>query len=145
LSYDGAELFPRRLLFQSFPPFAINITYFDKSLVDAASGSSVKVRGVAGDANSGPMRVAATSAQTVFCWACWVRREIPPDAATACNKMNLPASPVGAQTAPQPQVSALTSAPSVDASADGSAAFFNFASEPGRPMAGWNAATPANL
>jgi hypothetical protein len=30
LSYDGAELFPRRLLFQSFPPFTINITYCDK-------------------------------------------------------------------------------------------------------------------
>src|SRR5258708_27995041 len=33
---------------------------------DTASGSSVNVGGVQGDANSGPVRVAATSAQTVF-------------------------------------------------------------------------------
>jgi hypothetical protein len=33
---------------------------------DTASGSSVNMGGVAGDANSGPVRVAATSVQTVF-------------------------------------------------------------------------------
>ena len=52
---------------------------------------------------------------------------------------------VTVQTAPQRQVSALTSAPLVDASSDGSAAFFGFASAPGQPMAGWNAATPGQF
>jgi hypothetical protein len=40
---------------------------------------------------------------------------------------------------------ALTSAPIVDASSDGSAAFFGFASAPGQPMAGWNAAPPGQF
>jgi hypothetical protein len=52
---------------------------------------------------------------------------------------------VACGTAPQPQVSALTSAPLVDASVDGSAAFFNFAFAPGQPMAGWSAATPGEF
>ncbi len=64
---------------------------------------------------------------------------------TCLQQMNWSESPVNVQTAPQPQVSALTSAPMVDASADGSAAFFNFASAPGQPMAGRNAATPGEF
>jgi hypothetical protein len=111
---------------------------------DTASGSAVNVGGVAGDANSGPVRVAATSAQTVFVGLAGYSGNSS-GCSTCLQQMDLSSSPVSVQTAPQPQVSALTSAPLVDASADGSAAFFAFASAPGQPMAGWNAATPGQF
>src|SRR5258708_36943736 len=53
--------------------------------------------------------------------------------------------PVDVDQAPQPQVSALTSTPLVDASADGSSTYFSFAAATGQPMASWNAATPGQF
>jgi hypothetical protein len=107
---------------------------------DTATGISISVGGIQGAANSGPVRVAATSAQTVF-----VGLAAYGDGSSGCNtclaQMNLAASPVSVETAPQPQASSLTSAPLVDASADGSTAFLSFATAPGEPMAGWDVAT----
>jgi IPT/TIG domain-containing protein len=111
---------------------------------DTASGSSVNVGGVAGDANSGPVRVAATSAQSVFVGLAGFGGNTS-GCSTCLQQMNLSASPVTVQTAPQPQVASLTGSPLVDASSDGSEAFFGFASAPGQPMAGWSAATPGQF
>jgi len=94
---------------------------------DTASGSAVKVGSVPGDANSGPVRVAATSAQTAFVGLAGYSGGAS-DCSICLQEMNLSTSPVRVQTAPQPQVSALTSAPVVDISSDRSAAFFSFAS-----------------
>ena len=106
---------------------------------DTAAGTGVNVGSVPGDANSGPVRIAATSAQTVFVGLAGYSGNNSP-CSTCLQQMDLTASPVSVQTAPQADVSALISAPLVDASGDGSAAFFSFASAPGQPMAGWNAA-----
>jgi hypothetical protein len=73
--------------------------------------------------DSGPVRIAATS-----------NRLVPPP-----TKTLLPAAVSGR---PQPDVSLLTSAPLLDASADGNAAFFAYPAAPGQPMAAWSAATP---
>src|SRR5579863_4852347 len=111
---------------------------------DTGSGTAVSVGGIPGAANSGPVRVAATSAQTVF-----VGLAAYGGGGAGCSnclaQMNLAASPVTVEPAPQPQVSALTSAPLVDASSDGNTAFFSFATAPGQPMAGWVSATPGQF
>jgi IPT/TIG domain-containing protein len=105
------------------------------------SGTTVFVGGVSGFLNSGPARVAATSAQTVFvglsgegggsggCSAC-------------LNQMNLTVSPPTVQPAPQPQVASLTGAPLLQASASGNRVYFAFTNAPGGPLAAWDAATP---
>jgi hypothetical protein len=111
---------------------------------DTASGTAVGVGGVAGDANSGPVRVAATSAQTVFVGLAGYGGNTV-GCSTCLQQMDLSSSPASVQTAPQPQVSALTSSPLLDASADGSAAFFSFASAPGQPVAGWSATAPGQF
>ena len=111
---------------------------------DTAAGTAVNVGGIPGAANSGPVRVAATSAQTVF-----VGLAAYGGGGSGCRnclaQMNLAASPVSVEPAPQPQVSALTSAPLVDASSDGNTAFFSFATAPGQPMAGWAATAPGQF
>jgi hypothetical protein len=111
---------------------------------DTSAGTSVVVGGAPGSANSGPVRVAASSADTVF-----VGLAAYGSGSSACGtclqQMNLSVSPVSVGPAPQPQVSALTGAPLVEASADGSGAFFSFAAAPAQPMAGWSAATPGQF
>ena len=111
---------------------------------DTAAGTAISIGGIPGAANSGPVRVAATSAQTVFVGLAAYGGGSP-GCSTCLAQMNLSASPISVQTAPQPQVSALTSAPLVEASADGSTAFLSFAEAPGQPMAGWAATTPGQF
>ena len=110
---------------------------------DAGTGTTVFVGGVAGDANSGPVRITATSAQTLFVGLAGFSGV---SGCTAClQQMNLANAPIGVEAAPQPQVSALTSAPLLDGSGDGNTAFFSFAAAPGQPMAAWNAAMPGQF
>jgi hypothetical protein len=111
---------------------------------DTAGGGSIFVGGVAGDGNSGPVRVAATSAQTVFVGLTGYGGGTS-GCVTCLQQMNLSVSPVNVETAPQPQVTSLTSAPLVAASGDGSSAFLSFAAAAGQPMAGWNATAPGQF
>jgi hypothetical protein len=106
----------------------------------AYNGTAVSVGGVAGFSSSGPARVAATSAQTVFVG-------LSGEGGTgACNnclgQMNILASPPVFQPVPQPEVSALTGTPLLQADAAGDVAFLAYDTSPGGPVALWNAATP---
>jgi IPT/TIG domain-containing protein len=107
----------------------------------ANNGSSVLVGGVAGYLNSGPSRVAATSAQSVF-----VGLSGEGGTANACNsclgQMNLTVYPPTFQPAPQPQVTSITGAPLLQADHGGDAVFLAFGSAPGGPVASWLATSP---
>jgi hypothetical protein len=108
---------------------------------DTRTGSAIAVGGVAGFANSGPARVAATSTQTVFvglsgeggttggCSACLAQ-------------MNLAVSPPAIQPAPQPEVTAITGTPLVQGNAAGDHVFVVFGTAPGGPVASWSATVP---
>jgi hypothetical protein len=105
------------------------------------SGATVFVGGVSGFLNSGPARVAATSAQTVFVGLSGEGGG--PGGCSAClSQMNLSVSPPTVQPAPQPQVASLTGAPILQASASGNHVFFAFTNAPGGPLAAWDAAAP---
>jgi hypothetical protein len=105
------------------------------------TGITVPVGGVAGFTNSGPARVATTSAQTVF-----VGLSGESGSTGACStclaQMNLTASPPTIQPAPQPEVTSLTGAPLLHGDATGDQAFLAFGSAPGGPIAVWNASAP---
>jgi hypothetical protein len=105
------------------------------------TGTTVPVGGIPGFTNSGPARVAATSAQTVF-----VGMSGENGSSGACSaclaQMNLTASPPTIQVAPQPEVTSLTGAPLVQGSASGDHVFVTFGSSPGGPVAVWNASAP---
>jgi len=108
----------------------------------AYNGVAVSVGGVAGFPASGPARVTATSAQTVF-----VGLSGEGGSSTAvCNgclgQLNLLASPPAFQLAPEPEVSSLTGAPLLQADAAGDVAYLAYDTSPGGPVALWNAATP---
>jgi hypothetical protein len=107
----------------------------------ANNGVAVPVGGVAGFLNSGPARVAATSAETVF-----VGLSGEGGSPGACNnclgQMNLVASPPAFQPAPQPEVSSLTGAPLLQADAAGDTAYLAFNSARGGPVATWYATAP---
>jgi hypothetical protein len=108
----------------------------------SGSGTTVVVGGVAGFLNSGPARVVATSAQTVF-----VGLSGEGGGSGTCNpclgQLNLTANPPTIQLpAPQPQVSSLTGAPLLQASGVGDRVYFTFTNAPGGPLASWDAATP---
>jgi hypothetical protein len=105
------------------------------------TGTTVPVGGIPGYTNSGPARVAATSAQTVF-----VGMSGDNGSSGACSaclaQMNLSVSPPTIQPAPQPEVTSLVGAPLVQGSASGDHVFVAFGSSPGGPVAGWNASAP---
>jgi IPT/TIG domain len=107
----------------------------------ANNGSNVFVGGVAGYLNSGPSRVAATSAQSVF-----VGLSGEGGTANACNsclgQMNLTAFPPTFEPAPQAQVSSITGAPLLQAGHTGDAVYLAFGSAPGGPVASWSASAP---
>jgi len=96
---------------------------------------------VAGYASSGPSRVAATSAQTVF-----VGLSGEGSSTGACNsclgQLNITAGPPMYQPAPQPEVTSLTGAPLLQADASGGTVYLTFSSAPGGPVASWSASTP---
>jgi len=106
-----------------------------------ANGSSVFVGGVAGFLNSGPSRVAATSAQTVF-----VGLSGEGGSSNACNnclgQMNLKAFPPTYEPAPQPEVASITGAPLLQADHAGDSVYFAFGSAPAGPLALWSATAP---
>jgi IPT/TIG domain len=108
---------------------------------DAATGTTVLVGGVAGFANSGPARVAATSTQAVF-----VAMSGEGGSSGACSsclsQLNLSATPPTVQPAPQPEVTSLTGAPLVQASAAGDRVFLAYDATPGGPVGSWSAAAP---
>ena len=104
-------------------------------------GTSIAVGGVAGFANSGPARVAATSTQDVFVGL--TAESGSSGACTSClGQLNLSASPPTIQPASQPEVTSLTGAPLVQSNGDGSQVFVVFAAAPGGPLALWSASTP---
>lgn len=107
----------------------------------SGSGTTTAVGGVPGYANSGPARVAATSAKNVF-----VGLSAESGTAGACTsclgQLNLSASPPTLQPATQPEVTSISGAPLVQANGDGSQVFVAFAAAPGGPLALWNASTP---
>ncbi|HET6932937.1 MAG TPA: IPT/TIG domain-containing protein [Candidatus Acidoferrum sp.] len=107
----------------------------------ANNGSNVFVGGVAGFLNSGPSRVAATSAQSVF-----VGLSGEGGSSNACNgclgQMNLTAFPPTFEPAPEPQVTSITGAPLLQADHNGDAVYLAFVSAPGGPIAAWSAAAP---
>jgi len=99
------------------------------------------VGGVAGFLNSGPARVAATSAQTVFVGLSGEGG--PGTACTSClSQLNLSASPPTIQPAPQPQVTSLTGAPLIQPNATGDRVFLAYNAVPGGPVGIWSAASP---
>jgi DNA-binding beta-propeller fold protein YncE len=101
----------------------------------------VTVGGVAGSSSSGPARVAATSAQTVF-----VGLAGQDSTTGGCNgclgQLNLLARPPAFQPAPQPEVSSLTGTPLLRTDAVGDVAYLAYDTSPGGLIALWNAATP---
>jgi IPT/TIG domain len=105
------------------------------------TGTTVSTGGVPGFVNSGPARVAATSAQTVFVGLSGEGGSS--GVCSAClDQMNLQASPPTIQPAPQPEVSTLTGAPLVQSNAAGDRVFVAFGAAPGGPLAVWNAVAP---
>src|SRR6266852_1674574 len=96
----------------------------------AYNGAMIPVGGVAGFLNSGPSRVAATSAQTVF-----VGLSGEGSSSGGCNsclgQMNLTTSPPTFQPAPQPEVTSLTGAPLLHANDSGDAVYLAFGTAPG--------------
>jgi len=105
------------------------------------NGAAVHVGGVAGYLNSGPARVTATSAQTVF-----VGLSGEGNSYGACSnclgQMNLLASPPTFAPAPQPEVTSLTGAPLLQADAAGDIAYLAYDSSPGGPVASWSSSSP---
>jgi len=107
----------------------------------AYNGTQVPVGGVPGYANSGPARVAATSASTVF--VSLIAKGGPGGGCSSClGQMNLAASPPTLQPASQPEVTSLIGAPLLQADSAGDTVYFAFGTAPGGPVAQWNAATP---
>jgi hypothetical protein len=107
----------------------------------ANNGANVFVGGVAGYLNSGPSRVAATSAQSVF-----VGLSGEGGTSNACNsclgQMNLTAFPPTFEPAPQPQVTSITGAPLLQADHSGDAVYLAFGGAPGGSVAAWSASAP---
>ena len=105
------------------------------------NGTAVPVGGVPGYANSGPARVAATSASTAF--VSLVAEGGATGGCSSClGQMNLSASPPALLPAPQPELSSLIGAPLLQADSAGDTAYFAFGTAPGGPLAQWNSATP---
>ncbi len=107
---------------------------------DDGTGTAVPVGGVPGYLNSGPARVAATSAQTVFVG---LTGEGAQGACSSClGQLNLSVSPPVLQPATQPEVTSITGAPLLQANAAGDQVFVAFGASPGSPLALWQASAP---
>ena len=108
---------------------------------DNDAGTSVPVGGVAGFANSGPARVAATSTQNIFVGLS--AESSSSGSCTSClGQLNLTASPPTIQSAAQPEITSLTGAPLVQSNGNGDQVFVAFANAPGGPLALWNSSSP---
>jgi len=111
---------------------------------NTSSGSSSFVGGIPGYANSGPSRVAATSAQTVFVGMS-AEGGTQSGCSTCLAQMDVSAFPPTVMPATQPEISFLTGSPLLQADASGNHVYLSFASAPGGPIASWNAASPGQF
>lgn len=111
---------------------------------DTSTGSISFVGGIPGYINSGPSRVAATSAQTVF-----VGMSAEGSAQNGCSmclaQMDVSKSPPIVAPATQPEISFLTGTPLLQSDSAGDRVFFSFSSAPGGPIAAWDASAPAQF
>jgi hypothetical protein len=111
---------------------------------DTGSGNTTAVGGIPGVANSGPSRVAATSAQTVF-----VGLSAEGGSGNGCasclTQMDLSVSPPVVQTPPQPEVSSLLGAPLLQGSSGGEHVVLAFANNSTAKLATWDASSPAQF
>ena len=108
---------------------------------DNGSGSTVAVGGVAGYANSGPARVAATSTKNVFVGLSAESGSSGP--CTSClGQLNLSASPPTIQPASEPEITSLTGAPLVQPNKAGDQVFVAYGTAPGGTLASWSASAP---
>ncbi|GAC1632725.1 MAG: hypothetical protein NVS9B14_06330 [Candidatus Acidiferrum sp.] len=111
---------------------------------DTASGTATFVGGIPGYANSGPSRVAATSAKTIF-----VGMSAEGGTQTGCSnclaQMDVSAFPPTIAPATQPEVSFLTGSPLLQSDGSGDNVYFSFSSAPGGPIATWSSANPAQF
>jgi hypothetical protein len=96
---------------------------------------------VAGFASSGPARVTATNASTVF-----VGLSGEGGSSGACSgclgQLNMTATTPTYEPAPQPEVTSVMGAPLMQADANGDTVYLSFGNSAGGPVALWNAATP---
>jgi hypothetical protein len=110
---------------------------------DDGTGTTVSVGGVPGYVNSGPARVAATSAQSVFVG---LTGEGAQGACTSClGQLDLSVSPPVLQPATQPEVTSITGAPLLQANASGDQVFVSFGVSSGGPLALWQASAPGQF
>lgn len=111
---------------------------------DNSSGSTSFVGGIAGYANSGPSRVAATNAQMFFVGLSAEGNQQP--GCSAClAQMNVSTTPAMITPAAQPEMSFLLGTPFLQSNAAGDRVFFSFASAPGGPVAVWDASSSGHF
>jgi hypothetical protein len=108
------------------------------------NGTVVSVGGVSGFAASGPSRVAATNAQTVFVSLFGVGGTS--GICSGClGQLSLTASPPTFQTAAEPIISTQTGLPLLQSDAAGDLAYLAYDTSTGGPIALWNSATPGTF
>lgn len=95
-------------------------------------------------ANSGPSRVAATSAQTLFV-SLSAEGGSGSGCATCLSQMDLSVSPPMVQTAPQPEVSSLLGAPLLQGSSTGDHVVLAFVGNSSAKLATWSASSPGQF
>ena len=111
---------------------------------DTSSGTISFVGGISGYVNSGPSRVAATSAKTVF-----IGMSAEGSAQNGCStclaQMDVSTFPPTVAPATQPEISLLTGTPWLQSNSVGDHVFFSFSSAPGGPIAAWDASSPGQF
>ena len=111
---------------------------------DTSAGSASFVGGISGYQNSGPSRVAPTSAKTVF-----VGMSAEGGTQSGCSaclaQMDVSAFPPTIAPATQPEISFLTGSPLLLSDSSGDHVFFSFATAPGGPIAEWSASSPGQF
>jgi IPT/TIG domain len=108
---------------------------------DTGAGAATFVGGVAGFANSGPARVAATSTQSIFVGLS-VEGGPTSGCASCLSQMNVSVSPPVVQTAPEPEISGLLGAPLLQGNAAGDHVVLAFGNNSAAQIAVWDAASP---
>jgi hypothetical protein len=111
---------------------------------DSGTGVTTVVGGIPGLANSGPSRVAATSAQTLFV-SLSAEGGSGSGCATCLSQMDLSVSPPMVQTAPQPEVSSLLGAPLLQGSSTGDHVVLAFVGNSSAKLATWSASSPGQF
>jgi len=111
---------------------------------DTDSGVTTVVAGIPGFASSGPSRVAATSAQTVFVGLS-AEGGSGSGCATCLSQMDLSVSPPIVQTAPQPEVSRLLGAPLLQGNSAGDHVVLAFVDNSSVKLATWDASSPGQF